>query len=161
MSNFWAGYASGAAGIIIGNPLDLLKVRLQAGAPISIGDPASFSSQFDGAGSLIKGAAAPIFGYGALNAILFVFYNRTLKLLHDNPNSPSSLWKVWSAGAIGGLATFVVSAPTELIKCRAQASANEQSSLLVARDIMRTNGVRGLFFGGTVTSLRDSIGYGF
>jgi solute carrier family 25 carnitine/acylcarnitine transporter 20/29 len=55
MSDFWAGYASGAAGIIIGNPLDLLKVRLQAGAPIFIGDPASFSSQFDGAGSLIKG----------------------------------------------------------------------------------------------------------
>ena len=30
-ADFWAGYASGAVGILIGNPLDLLKVRLQAG----------------------------------------------------------------------------------------------------------------------------------
>lgn len=30
-ADFWAGYLSGAAGIIIGNPLDLIKTRLQAG----------------------------------------------------------------------------------------------------------------------------------
>ena len=30
-SDFWAGYISGALGIIIGNPLDVVKVRLQAG----------------------------------------------------------------------------------------------------------------------------------
>ena len=29
------------------------------------------------------------------------------------------------------------------------------------RDIYRTHGVRGLYFGGLITSLRDSIGYGF
>ena len=30
-ADFWAGYVSGAAGIIVGNPLDIIKVRLQAG----------------------------------------------------------------------------------------------------------------------------------
>lgn len=30
-SDFWAGYLSGALGIVIGNPLDVVKVRLQAG----------------------------------------------------------------------------------------------------------------------------------
>lgn len=29
------------------------------------------------------------------------------------------------------------------------------------RDIYRSNGMRGLYFGGLITSLRDSIGYGF
>ena len=29
--DFYAGYLSGAAGILIGNPLDIMKVRLQAG----------------------------------------------------------------------------------------------------------------------------------
>jgi solute carrier family 25 (mitochondrial carnitine/acylcarnitine transporter), member 20/29 len=29
------------------------------------------------------------------------------------------------------------------------------------RDIYRNYGVRGLYFGGLITSLRDSIGYGF
>ena len=38
-ADFWAGYISGAAGIVIGNPLDVLKVRLQA-----FGDSARTSS---------------------------------------------------------------------------------------------------------------------
>lgn len=29
------------------------------------------------------------------------------------------------------------------------------------RDIYRAHGLRGLYFGGLITSLRDSIGYGF
>lgn len=34
-ADFWAGYFSGAAGIVIGNPLDLIKVRVQAGITTS------------------------------------------------------------------------------------------------------------------------------
>ena len=40
-ADFWAGYISGAAGIIVGNPLDLIKTRQQAvprsGAMIELG----------------------------------------------------------------------------------------------------------------------------
>ena len=107
------------------------------------------------------GAPAPVLGYGALNALLFVSYNRTLILLHDNVSSPSSGLNVWVAGAVGGLATWVVSAPTELVKCRAQTSSGDSSSWSITRDVFKTEGLRGLYLGGVVTSLRDSIGYGF
>ena len=30
-SEFWAAYLSGTVGVLVGNPLDVLKVRLQAG----------------------------------------------------------------------------------------------------------------------------------
>lgn len=63
---------------------------------------------------LDTGAAAPILGYGALNALLFVSYNRSLELLGDSPLNPSSLWKIWAAGAAGGLASFIVSSPIEV-----------------------------------------------
>jgi solute carrier family 25 (mitochondrial carnitine/acylcarnitine transporter), member 20/29 len=132
----------------------------------------------------VKGATAPILSYGALNAILFVTYNRTLSFLDpkSTPSSPSnSLYKVWAAGAVGGLATFVVSAPTELIKCRTQvvrdaavaASSNfarhqhphvpsgPTSSIGIAKNIWKHQGLRGLYFGGGVTSIRDAVGYGF
>lgn len=46
-SDFWAGYISGAAGILIGNPLDLVKVRLQAG---QFNDPIIASPQARGGG---------------------------------------------------------------------------------------------------------------
>lgn len=190
-ADFWAGYISGAVGIVIGNPLDIIKVRLQAsgrgtGNPsptTSSSLPGSLSpSSSASALSLLRkfstGTAAPILGYGALNALLFVSYNRSEAFLnqalspqgpsHTSPNSTqsttgSNLWTTFIAGAIGGLATWVVSTPTELIKCRAQLSANPQtSSWDITKRILRTEGgIRGLYFGGTVTALRDSVGYGF
>ncbi|CAA9956931.1 Mitochondrial carrier protein [Pyrenophora teres f. maculata] len=165
-ADFWAGYVSGAAGIIIGNPLDLIKTRLQAGKPAQTLDappsPTSFKGNFENAGSLVRGATAPILTYGALNALLFVTYNRTLSLLHENPSSPTNFSKVFLAGATGGLASFVVSAPTELVKCRAQVSTHAATtSWTIARDVWRTEGVRGLYYGGGITSVRDAVGYGF
>ena len=50
-ADFWAGYVSGAAGIIIGNPLDLLKVRSQAG--ISAGG--GIVGHFESIGTLVRG----------------------------------------------------------------------------------------------------------
>ncbi|KAF2108693.1 solute carrier family 25 protein [Lophiotrema nucula] len=175
-ADFWAGYLSGAAGILIGNPLDLIKTRLQA-SKLSPGvEPTAPSSQglkghFDRAGTLVRGATAPILTYGALNAILFVTYNRTLSLLSPSPSpqlNPSTPYlpldyaKIFSAGAAAGLATFLVSAPTELIKCRTQISTSASTtSFSIARDIWRAEGLRGLYYGGGITSIRDAVGYGF
>ncbi|KAG9190390.1 hypothetical protein G6011_08478 [Alternaria panax] len=171
-ADFWAGYISGAAGIIIGNPLDLIKTRLQAGKSAqnveattttgAVTAPQGFKGQFENAGTLVRGATAPILTYGALNALLFMTYNRTLSLLSDSPTSPTNFSKVFLAGATGGLASFIVSAPTELVKCRAQvATSATTTSWSVARDVWRAEGIRGLYYGGGITSVRDAVGYGF
>ncbi|PYH94708.1 mitochondrial carrier [Aspergillus ellipticus CBS 707.79] len=168
-ADFWAGYLSGAIGIIIGNPLDVIKVQLQAGRTPDIVASTNHKqlSRLESATSLVRGAAAPIFGYGALNALLFVAYNRSLKLLDSSiidPTNPQSvsLSKIWLAGAAGGVTSWIVSSPTEFIKCRAQLDSRPGvSSWTVARDIIRTCGWRGLYFGGGITCARDAIGYGF
>ncbi|KAM5341635.1 hypothetical protein ACJ41O_014666 [Fusarium nematophilum] len=183
-ADFWAGYLSGAVGIIIGNPLDVIKVRLQAQrtnpvstpAPNPIAGtaaaaatstqalaqgPASYARYFGNSAALVTGTAAPILGYGALNALLFVSYNRTEAALNNSFSTSGNLWNAWIAGAVGGLATWVVSTPTELIKCRAQLASPPISSWAITKQIWRSEGVRGLYFGGAVTALRDSIGYGF
>jgi solute carrier family 25 carnitine/acylcarnitine transporter 20/29 len=62
-ADFWAGYVSGAVGIIIGNPLDLVKTRLQAGPAVPNTEatsttgaaPQSFRGQFENAGTLVRG----------------------------------------------------------------------------------------------------------
>ena len=164
-ADFFAGYASGSLGILVGNPLDIIKVRLQNGqvGTVSSASPGPSSSP----STLLRGAAAPILGYGALNALLYMSYNRSLKLLEPSIFDPTKLAgvdlsKIWVAGALGGLASWVVSAPSELIKCRAQLCVGGQtSSIDIAKTIMKNEGFRGLYFGGVVTSLRDSIGYGF
>ncbi|KAF1830932.1 mitochondrial carrier protein-like protein [Decorospora gaudefroyi] len=172
-ADFWAGYLSGAAGIIIGNPLDLIKTRLQAGKNLASNVQATSTTvatapqKFENAGT--TGSTAPILTYGALNALLFVTYNRTLTLLSPSSQhtttpyyTAADLSKIFLAGATGGLASFVVSAPTELIKCRAQVSTcSTTTSWSVARDVWRKEGVRGLYYGGGITSVRDAVGYGF
>ena len=125
-ADFWAGYLSGAVGIVIGNPLDLIKTRIQAGPSHldSVSNtqhitPTHWSRQFERWSALVRGAAAPILGYGALNALLFMTYNRSLALLNTGdmnewPENPTA-GTIWTAGALGGLAGVVVSAATELV----------------------------------------------
>ncbi|KFH41316.1 Mitochondrial basic amino acids transporter-like protein [Hapsidospora chrysogenum ATCC 11550] len=154
-ADFWAGYLSGALGIVVGNPLDLIKVRLQASNTGTTRAPLHTTA------ALTTGTAAPIMGYGALNALLFVSYNRCEAGLNEAFSVKESLTSTWLAGALGGLATWVVSAPTELVKCRAQASRTPLSSRAVAWRVFKEQGIRGFYAGGVVTALRDSIGYGF
>ncbi|KAI0848824.1 solute carrier family 25 member 45 [Daldinia vernicosa] len=160
-ADFWAGYISGAVGILIGNPLDLIKVRLQARNGIPTQTVTSYVRQFESKSALVAGTAAPVLGYGALNALLFVSYNRSEAAINTALKCQSNLWTTWFAGAVGGLATWAVSTPTELIKCRAQLSSPPASSWSIAKQVFKTEGIRGLYFGGVVTALRDSIGYGF
>lgn len=191
-ADFWASYTSGALGILIGNHLDVLKVQAQSGLrlhlPSSLTLPAhstspspSPSSVFSSSSSpasqaastakrltsLFRGAAAPILGYGALNSILFMTYNRTLLYLDPSIFSYTklagvSLGNIFAAGVAGGLATWVVSAPSEYVKCRAQLLVDGQgSSFGVFRDTVRKYGMRGLYTGGVITSVRDGVGYGW
>ena len=111
--------------------------------------------------ALLIGSPAPVLTYGALNGLLFVSYSQALQWLQASRQaSTNSLLSYWVAGTIGGLATWVVSAPTEVVKCRAQVGDGKSSFGIVA-DIWRKNGVRGFYHGGGVTSIRDAVGYGF
>lgn len=154
-ADFWAGYLSGIIGIIVGNPLDIEKVHQQTRNHVTKKLYSQSSVAF------MKGTAAPIFGYGALNALLFYSYNRSEAILKKSASTPNAGWVNWTAGAMSGLAVWVVSAPTELIKCRAQMSTPATSSWAILKQIWQREGVRGLYHGGVVTALRDSIGYGF
>lgn len=169
-ADFWASYISGSLGILIGNRLDVWKTELQAGnrhftsREILDHSEPSRIRQFT---SLFRGAAAPILGYGALNSILFMTYNRSLSAMDPGifdyrKLAGTDLSKIWLAGALGGLACWVVSAPSELIKCRAQLMVDGKgSSYTTFVDVWKRGGVRGLYLGGTVTSVRDSFGYGW
>lgn len=171
-ADFWAGYASGALGIVVGNPLDLIKVRTQASSSVTSNatlprvspNPQSFRDS-------LRGLPAPVLTYGALNALLFMTYNRSLALFTVYPPSSDGIEPRhgypahFLAGALAGLATFVISTPTELVKCRAQTVAETTStpvsSWSIARRTLQVSGVAGLYEGGVITSIRDAVGYGF
>ena len=165
-ADFWASYSSAAIGICIGNRLDIIKTELQAGNKIFTSPAVPVRehavSRFT---NLFRGAAAPILGLGALNSILFMTFNRTLNVLEPSIFDPTKLagvdlGKIWAAGAVGGLACWIVSAPSELVKCRTQLKIDGQtSSYATAVNVFKQQGVRGLYLGGSITSIRESFGY--
>ncbi|KAG9243854.1 solute carrier family 25 member 45 [Calycina marina] len=160
MADFVASYVSGIAALFIGNPLDLLKVRLQAGTPDTA--PVRPVVPANRVTSLLRGVAGPALICGAFNSLVFVSYNRSSDLISSlfEAKGKPSLYTAWTSGAIGGLAGLVLSTPVELVKCQAQLVPGT-TSWGIAKRIARNEGLKGLYRGGVVTAWRDSIGYGF
>ncbi|KAK9467787.1 mitochondrial carrier domain-containing protein [Lipomyces arxii] len=193
LTDFLAGYVSGAVGIAIGNPFDIIKVKLQNGSvdvhhltgtdelvvnaaaqaaeiPRINAGLRPLSIDFKYVQSLLHGVAAPILGYGALNALLFASYSISMQSFSTYMPSMPDVGRIFASGTIAGLSTFVISAPTEIIKCRTQLTHEglatttghqlEKSSWTVAKEIYRHEGPLGFFKGGMVTGFRDGFGYG-
>lgn len=110
------------ASILLGSPLDILKVHLQDTTPRSaatastplLSDAPARARLFPTAGSMVRGTLYPVLGYGALNALLFGSYTRFLDAFAGKSPEAAGLGMVWIAGAVGGLATWGVSTPTEV-----------------------------------------------
>ncbi|GMF09488.1 unnamed protein product [Phytophthora lilii] len=102
---------------------------------------------------------SPVIGSAWTNAIMFAVYERTLKMIDDNPQNPT-LKSVFYAGAVGGFWQTVPLAPAELIKCRLQVQDGRRSSqyrgpMDCIRHIFKVKGTPGLFLGFTCTLWRE------
>ncbi|OLL21887.1 Solute carrier family 25 member 45 [Neolecta irregularis DAH-3] len=151
INDFVAGYISGVSGLVLGNSLDVRKISVQSSRPqTGIFEPILF----------FHGILPPLLSLGVLNAILFTCYGQSIRWLNDSRCHPQSWSKVYAAGAISGLGVFFVSTPTELLKCRVQIEKGENTWKVLDRTL-RQDGLGGLYRGGLVTVLRDTIGYGF
>ncbi|CAG8548102.1 333_t:CDS:2 [Diversispora eburnea] len=138
------GYVGGVAGIIVGSPLDVLKVRLQTSTSSHVNDKqkSSFNILINMKKSEGVCVGSPIIGLAFLNSILFASYGGILRFFKRNSKNyefsndllPPSLFQVYLAGFGAGFSCSLVSTPTELIKC--------------------------LYQGGLVTIIRDAPGYG-
>ncbi|KAI7850103.1 mitochondrial carrier domain-containing protein [Circinella umbellata] len=123
---------------------------------------------------MFKGIFAPLMGLAGLNAVLFVSYGSILRefekqhnldLLQENNNGGGgtyvpTLSQVYIAGFGAGVAGFLFSAPTELVKIKEQVSRVPKGSWEVIKELLARDGVRGLYQGGWITIIRDAPSYG-
>ncbi|GJJ11545.1 hypothetical protein Clacol_005779 [Clathrus columnatus] len=146
-------------GLVVGFPLDTVKVRLQ---DPSISERYSHSSTFSSVvkifreeriQGLYKGITSPLV---KLIIPSLPLYSKGNALNEGEP----SLVQVTLAGAGSGVAAAFITCPTELVKIRQQALIESRpSARQVALDVVRENGFFGLYRGMTITILRD-LGYG-
>ncbi|OBZ88360.1 Mitochondrial substrate carrier family protein S [Choanephora cucurbitarum] len=171
-ADFIAGNFGGMAQVIVGQPLDTIKVRLQL-------DEGKFKGAWDctvqtvrkeGFLALYKGMASPLIGIGAVNALLFAANSSIKSRLQKRPDELLSLDKIAIAGAGAGLINSILASPVELLKIKMQAQFGSRAAhdgkrffsgpFDCARYLIQRDGMaHGLFRGLWATIVREIPAY--
>ncbi|XP_003382431.1 PREDICTED: mitochondrial carnitine/acylcarnitine carrier protein-like [Amphimedon queenslandica] len=173
IKNFIAGGVGGVCVVLVGHPLDTIKVRLQTMPPPQPGEAPLFKGTFDcayktfkfeGVRGLYRGMLAPLVGVTPMFAISFWGYGIGQKIQQKSPEDQLTILQHFNAGMVAGLFTTTIMAPGERIKCLMQiqqaskAEAKYASSFDCGRQLFREGGIRSLYRGTMATILRDVPG---
>lgn len=172
VKEFIAGGFGGSCLVLVGHPLDTIKVRLQTMPPPLAGQAPLYKGTFDcakktivneGFLGLYKGMAAPLVGVTPMYAICFLGFGVGKSMQKPaGENGNFTLFQIFKAGLLSGVFTTVIMAPGERIKCLLQiqaASSNAEKkyngSLDCAKKLYREGGIRSVYKGTAATMMRD------
>ncbi|RAL03294.1 mitochondrial carrier [Aspergillus ibericus CBS 121593] len=160
-----AGAVGGAAQVVIGQPFDLVKVRLQTQG----GSALSLTRQIwqrEGPLAFYKGSLLPLLGVGACVSIQFsAFHFFQHQLTSPNHRTRPTLPQTYLSGALAGLTNSILSGPIEHIRIRLQTQPTTPTPLYTgplhcAQTLLRKGGLPALYRGQTATLLREGHGIG-
>ncbi|KAH6962382.1 mitochondrial carrier protein [Ilyonectria sp. MPI-CAGE-AT-0026] len=166
-----AGAMGGVAQVLIGQPFDIVKVRLQAYG----GDALDVTRKIwtvEGPRSFYKGTLPPLLGVGACFSIqfgAFHFFRQQLENFnrkhHAYQDGSLSLGQVYLAGGLAGIANSFISGPVEHIRIRLQTQPHGEKILYsgvtdCVRKVWQQQGISSIYRGQVVNILREFHGYG-
>lgn len=163
------GAMAGCLGKLIEFPFDTVKVRLQTTHGTSTLGVTRQIIRNEGLFSFYKGIKAPLVGACLESAVLFSAFQygqQAVRLL--TPLLSESMASVCLSGAFSGLAASFVLTPVELVKCNLQVanivartgigSTAVASYSSIIRQVIRTDGITGLWHGLSSTLVREMAG---
>ncbi|PON34981.1 Mitochondrial carrier protein [Parasponia andersonii] len=170
---FVAGGFGGIAGVVSGYPLDTLRIRqqqhLNSGSAFSI---LRNVVSTEGPGALYRGMAAPLASVTFQNAMVFQIYAVLSRAFDSSVSAkdPPSYKGVVLGGVGTGALQSLMLGPVELVKIRLQLQSISKAKthqlqphkgpISVVKSIMKTEGLRGMYRGLTITVLRDAPAHG-
>ena len=159
-----AGGTAGAIGVVIGNPLDVIKIRMQTSPSKYFSSIQTFHAilQQEGALGFYKGMSSPVVAQFLMNSVLFATNSLVLSILQTR--NSSDFVNSFVSGSVSGFAQCLILVPTDVIKCSIQVqsdrpnyfhSPQSHGAILCAQNIIKTEGISGLFKGFTATAMRE------
>ncbi|XP_022917808.2 mitochondrial basic amino acids transporter-like [Onthophagus taurus] len=157
--DFIAGCLGGCAGVIVGHPLDTVKVHLQVQSPTS-----KYNTTYkclrgiiikDGFKGLYRGMSSPLVGVSGINAIIFGVYGITQRYISQD----NSIFSHFIAGGMAGFCQSILTGPVELAKSRAQILGNVSATQCIKK-IFESEGFKGVFRGLNITVMREIPAFG-
>eukprot|EP00884_Botryococcus_braunii_P002858 jgi/Botrbrau1/12573/Bobra.0169s0107.1 len=169
--DFLAGAGAGMAGVLAGQPLDTVRVRLQQRNCLFGGNfwrVAQSLTRREGIGALFKGAAYPLTTTALQSAVVFQAYGAACRTISGtvDPATPLLYSQVFKAGLFAGLIQTAIIVPVDLLKIRMQlqrassGSAAYVGALQQLRHVVASQGLSGLYRGTTITLIRDVPSHG-
>ncbi|XP_073412281.1 mitochondrial ornithine transporter 1-like isoform X3 [Dendrobates tinctorius] len=176
--NSTSGAMGGVACVFSGQPFDTVKVKMQTFPSLYRGfvDCAVRTYHTEGLRGLYHGTVPALLANVSENAVLFACYgfcqNLVCHLLGMQDLSQLRDHHKATAGSLASVVSSLVLCPTELVKCRMQTLHEMRLSghkgvppkstpYSIVSDIVKTEGVCGLFRGLSSTWLREIPGYFF
>ncbi|UYV62111.1 SLC25A15, partial [Cordylochernes scorpioides] len=161
-----SGSLGGLSSIIVGQPLDTIKVRLQTSPHIFNNSFACISKTYklEGVRGFYAGATPSIAANMLRSGTFIGFYGYFQHVLAEASNKESirelSTFNNGIAGALAGVMSTALLSPLEFIKCNLQTCKvySEQSKPSSVRAIVKANGFFGLYKGFRPMLLRETIG---
>ncbi|KAJ8940239.1 hypothetical protein NQ318_016695 [Aromia moschata] len=146
------------AGVIVGHPLDTVKVHLQtqdANNPKYRGTLDCLRSLLarEGARGVYRGVTSPLLGVAGINAIVFGAYGNAQRRMTD----PDSLYSHAVAGGAAGFFQSFICSPMEMAKSRMQVGDSACSGPV---ECLRKVGDQGVFRGCGLTVGREVPAFG-
>ncbi|KAI1769878.1 mitochondrial carrier [Hypoxylon cercidicola] len=175
--DLFAGAVGGVAQVLIGQPFDIVKVRLQTTTAYSSAlNAATTIYAREGPLAFYKGTLTPLLGIGACVSIQFGAFGWARRYFESanalaSPGAgprPQELsyGQYYAAGAFAGVANSVISGPIEHVRIRLQTQPHGAARLYAGpadcvRKLSAHAGVlRGLYRGEAVTMYREATAYG-
>ncbi|KAG6014080.1 hypothetical protein E4U43_006954 [Claviceps pusilla] len=169
--DLFSGAMGGIAQVLIGQPFDIVKVRLQTTTQYSGALQAATSIyKTEGPLAFYKGTLTPLLGIGACVSIQFGAFHaarRWFEARNAAASSDLAYSQYFAAGAFAGVANAALSTPIEHIRIRLQSQPHGDARLYdgpvdCVRKLSAHQGglLRGLYRGSAVTIYREASAYG-
>ncbi|KAK9452632.1 mitochondrial carrier domain-containing protein [Dipodascopsis uninucleata] len=165
LKDITAGFVGGAVQVLIGQPFDLVKVRLQTGQFTTPVEAFRKTLTNEGPLAFYKGTLSPLFGVGVCVSIQFYAFHEARRfILSSSKSDHLTLGQFYAAGAIAGIANSPITGPVEQIRILLQTQNDDKKLYHGPKDaiikINKTEGLRGIFRGQGITILREAQAYG-
>ncbi|KAK9810913.1 hypothetical protein WJX73_007819 [Symbiochloris irregularis] len=168
--DFLAGAGSGAAGVLAGLPLDVVRVRQQIDLKSSrhMITQALSMVRLEGPATLLRGASYPLATITLQNAVVFQTYGMAGRWLSRDPShrGPLTYSQVFLAGMVAGTVQTAIITPVDLLKIRMQLQTASQGtpgyvgSLRMLGRVVQKEGLLGAYRGFGVCLVRDVPSHG-
>jgi len=143
-----AGTASGVALVVVGHPLDTLRVRLQTGAAHSLRGAAADLFRAEGVAGLYRGFLPPMALTGTVNASLWgLQFSLTdaLAAAGVGGGPDGAPLRALLAAPVASAATALIVAPIENVKTKQQTRGAREGVAAVARSVWAAEGLAGFY----------------